>query len=135
MEIAAKEDWGKFALKLHKIFTDYPCVLARCDMFTLESETFGFLGRDKLQIFMPNIIWFDTNVDREKWANSRCNGKKIAMPNYLDIIFDHVEDLKPKNSAPGSAIFNYLVITASSDRVQVLIYGERCNFPFRVLSK
>lgn len=134
MEMSRKEAWGKFSLDLHQAFKNDPGLISRCDMLGITSENFG--ERIKISMTLPGKDWLFENLNPVKFPSFpiRTNGTKYVVPFYLDLVMHRVK-MKEKTQVPHKTTFNHFPVHVGSEKVQILIYGPDCVFPFRVTTK
>ena len=134
MEMARKEAWGQFSLDLHRAFKNDPGLINRCDMLGISSENFG--ERIKISFILPGKQWLFENLLPEKFPNFpiRSNGTKFAVPFYLDLVMQNIK-MKEKNHTIRNTAYNHFPVHVGPEKVQILVYGPDCVFPFRVTSK
>ena len=133
--MASKESWGNFALKLHATFQQFPCMINRCEMLQISSEGFG--ERTKINFILPDVEWIWGNQAPEIFPNfyTRSNGTKYAIPLYLDLVLHQINRKKPAGEAAPCEIVNHFPTLVGPKKVQIILYGQNCVFPFRVNSK
>ena len=134
VEMARKEAWGRFTLDLHQAFRNDPGLINRCDMFTITSENFG--ERIKISLTLPGVDWMFKNLLPEKFPSFPIthNGSKYAVPFYLDLVMQQIKMREKAHVLPKTA-FNHFPVHVGSEKVQILVYGPNCVFPFRVTTK
>ena len=121
-------------MDLHRAFKNEPGLINRCNMFELSSEDCG--ERIKISMFLPGIEWILANRMPSKFPSFPIsfNGSKYAVPLYLDLIMQRVKE-KQKMQAGPESVFNHFPVLVGHKKVQILIYGPDCVFPFRVTAK
>ena len=134
MEMSRKEAWGKFSLDLHQAFKNDPGLISRCDMLKLSSENFG--ERIKISVTLPGKDWLFENLLPDKFPSFPIchNGSKYAVPYYLDLVMQRIR-MKEKERLPQKTAYNHFPVHVGPEKVQILIYGPDCIFPFRVTTK
>ena len=134
MEMSRKEAWGKFSLDLHQAFKNDPGLIGRCDMLKISSENFG--ERIKISMILPGKDWLFENLLPDKFQSFPIcfNGTRYVVPYYLDLVMQRIR-MKEKTVLPQKTAFNHFPVHVGSEKVQILIYGPDCIFPFRVTTK
>ena len=136
--MAAKDEWGKFALELHHMAKEIPGVIARWEMFDFVENGFSRGGRCTVKMAMPDLEWVMNQPAEGVFKDfpNKSNGKKIIMPLYLKLV------LERSRAKVGVACkerqgeeYDCFVLVANDKSVQVLIYGQDCIFPFCVTTR
>ena len=134
LELASSEIWSRFALKIHSVFQAAPCVLNRCDMLEHLGGNFDASGRCRVRIKLPGLkrIFENPAIDKFPVFPSKSNGKKIALPLYLNWVLYQVEKEVPEGCKWDESKNNHFALSIGSEVVQILIYGINSAFPFQV---
>ena len=134
--MANKDRWGRFAIDIHRFFSQYPGALHRCEMLKIRHQRPNADGRTRMEIDLPGLDWIEKVMEkeRENIFPRIENGKKVMLPKYLDLITKHVHKSQ-LNVYPAMALYcNYFITKAAHDKVQVIVYGFDKIVPFWVPS-
>ena len=138
IDLAAKEEWGKFALELHHMAKEIPGLVAKWEMFGFVENGFSRGGRCTVKMTMPDLDWVMHQPAEGIFKNfpNKSNGKKIILPLYLKLVLERSRskadvDIRERQDEE----YDYFVLVANDRSVQVLIYGQDCIFPFCVTTR
>ena len=132
--MATKDEWGKFAAELHKMFCEAPRIISKCEMLEFKEEGYSRGGRCTVAIQLPDTEWV-INQPAEgifKKFPYKSNGKKIIMPLYLKLIHSRINAKINNDLADTPPSCDYFVLAFNDKSVQILLYGQSCAFPFVV---
>ena len=132
--MASKEDWGNFAVNLHKIFCMAPGIISKCEMLKFTEEGYSRGGRCTVAMQLPDIDWVIEQPAEGIFSKfpHKSNGKKIIMPLYLKLILSRIGAKTNGVASQDFSPCDYFVMAFNDKSVQVLLYGQGCTFPFVV---
>ena len=132
--MANKDEWGEFAVNLHKMLCAAPGIISDCEMLKFTEEGYSRGGRCTVAMQLPDTDWVVRQPAEGIFRKFpyKSNGKKIIMPLYLKLILSRIDAKIVGGTPQNISSCDYFVMAFNEKSVQVLLYGQCCTFPFVV---